>query len=130
MAHRDFDAAAAEHDDEPITFTAAGRKFTARRTSAGPLLRLARLAQVDLDELPLDEAIAVFDGFLSGLVVEKAEWEEALDELDLDQLFAITQWLIETMTGRPTQRRSSSGASPSSNGRSSRRTSTQKATSS
>lgn len=122
MAYRDFDAAAAEHDDEPITFTAAGRKFTARRTNAGALLRLARTAELG-EDLPVGDALAVFDQFISGLVVEKDEWAEALDELDIDQVLAIAQWLTSEMTGRPTRRRSSSGASPSSNGHSSKRTS-------
>jgi hypothetical protein len=115
MTYRDFDAAVAEADDEPITFTAAGRKFTARRGGAGPLLNLARLAATD-ETVDLGKALAVFEQFISSLIVEKDEWADALNELTLTQVTEIAQWLVQEMTGRPTERQSPSDVLPSNSG--------------
>lgn len=96
--HRDFDAARAEVQSEPLTFRLAGRDFTIERVPAGPLLDLAAHAG-DTDAA----AMAAFSRFLHALVIpsQRDDLVAALADVDLSTLFELVQWVIEEQTGRP-----------------------------
>ena len=108
--HRDFDAARAEHVGDPLTFRLAGRDFTIERIPAGPLLELS--AQSDQEGAA---AMAAFARFLGVLVVpdQRDELRNALDEVELQTVLEIVQWVVGEATARPLARPSSSPVVPS-----------------
>lgn len=103
--HRDFDAARAENVGDPLTFRLAGRDFTIERVPAGPLLELA-----EVSELEGAAALKAFAHFLGVLVIpaDRDELRNALDEVELSDVFTIVQWVVEEATARPLSRRSDS----------------------
>lgn len=103
---RDFDAARAERVEEPLTFKLGGYVFTCRgQIPVGPVLTLATSA-----DLTGPDAIRALGQFLRDLVVDddQAEFGRVLGEVGFDDLFAVVQWVLEEVTGRPL-----SSASPS-----------------
>jgi hypothetical protein len=96
---KDFDAALAELEEEPLTFKLGGTLFTCvPEIPAGRVLWLARHA----DKIDAD-AFAAFAEFVESVVVEAqrpALWD-ALNRVGLTTLLELIQRLIEEATGRP-----------------------------
>ncbi len=113
--HRDFDAARAEHAGEALTFRLAGRDFTTvPQIPAGVLLDLA-----SYEDRPLDGfAFQLFGRFLRSIVVpeQQGAMREAMDEVGLDVVFDIVNWVIGEVTARPLPNASPSDGSPSPTG--------------
>lgn len=98
--HRDFDAARAEIEGPPLTFTLCGEEFRCRaKIPAGPILKLA--SQHDLQGL---EAIDALGQFLYSIVVpDQADTLRKVIDEDVTVPLAveIVAWVIEESTGRP-----------------------------
>lgn len=119
--HRDFDAARAEHQSEPLTFRLAGHDFeTVPVIPAGPILDLAANA----DKMDADAMVA-FARFLYSIVrADQVDaFTHALDTVDLGTVLELVAWVIEETTGRPLGRHSSLPVEPSTGGEPSRRVS-------
>lgn len=116
--HRDFDAARAEHVGEPLTFTLNGTLFTCvADVPSGPLLDMA--ANADLADAA---AFSAFGEFLRSIVVpdQADDFNAALRTVGLATLLELVSWVVGEITGRPLSVPSSSPASASSDGGSSR----------
>lgn len=98
---KDFDAALKEQEREPIRFRLGGEDFQIDGIHSGPLLRLARIQQVsDI------EAAVQFDSFISALIrkEDRKRWDKALEQVPIDVLLEVVQFIVEESTGRPTER--------------------------
>lgn len=125
--HRDFTAARAEHDAEPITFTLddAGPFRCVDGIPAGLLLDLVGAlpdGAVDAAGKPnadvsLD-AFRAFSAFLIGIVVDddREAFRAALAETTFDTIAEVAAWAMEEISGRPLSPASSSEPSRSRSG--------------
>jgi len=105
---RDFDAAVAERESEPIEFRLGGQSFRCIPSApAGLFTDILRHDRVSMPDL---------DAFLRGVIEDDdaARFFDVLHDRDnivtLDQLTELVQWLIsEYGGGRPTEPSDSSG---------------------
>lgn len=101
--HKDFDAAAREAVGESLTFTLGGEQFTTTpELPAVPMLRLAAVA----DKEGAEGATAFYQFLQAMLVEEDVARFEAMamrERIGMERLGEVVAWLIEEMTGRPTQ---------------------------
>lgn len=105
MAERDFDK---ERKKKPgHTFKLGGETF---HTYPGLSVTFIRREE-GTDVLPLDQTLA----FIRSLIVEKerATFDNLIKSPDIyiegDDLLAVSNWLVEVISGRPTKRPVSSG---------------------
>lgn len=113
---RDFDAARAEADREPLRFRLGGRLFTTKGIlPAAPLLELARKGQAEGIE-----AFTAFADFLEAVVVETDDLKQVMREVEWPALVEVVNWVISEATARPFESPSPSPESPSVNGERSR----------
>ena len=112
--HRDFDAARAEHQGEPLPFRLAGREFTVARVPAAPMFDLAQ-ATATGDSLA---TIAAFGVLLYKAVPEDqhAELRASLEEIELPTALEVVNWLIGESMNRPLGSAGGSSDTGSSNG--------------
>lgn len=104
MPHREFEAAH-RNDDDPITFSVDGEKFT-----CVPVLSwtaLAGLVKTASEKDPAGMALQIGPFFDSVLVDEDVERFQKIlgrktNAVDIGLLTNIIQWLTEVYTGRPT----------------------------
>lgn len=116
---RDFDAARAEAQGDPLRFRLAGREFTIERVPAGPLLRLAAKSNLQADTLAALDALGEF---LVTLVVEdqRDAMRAAVDDADFPTLLNIVRWVTEEATAVPLDEPSDSAEPSSDDGETSR----------
>ena len=94
---RDFDAARAEANREPLSFRLAGRDFTTHSyLPAGPLLDLA----VNGDKEGV-EAFQAYAEFLDAYIVERDALKAALREVEWPTVAAVVSWLVAEATAAP-----------------------------
>jgi len=115
--HRDFDAELEERarEREPVTFTLRGEEWQLRTSIAfGNIVAIA-LANKQGDEA---SAIAASRDLIVSSVVpdQRDDFESVVDDLDMDTVLDLTKWIVETVTGRPTEPPSASRAGRKSSG--------------
>jgi hypothetical protein len=106
---RDFDAAVAESEGEPLTFKLGGETLRAPADiPAGPVLKLARSA-----ESGGAAAVEAFSTFLDAIVVpeDREALGRALDVVGISVLIDVVGWVVEESFGVPLPSASSSVAS-------------------
>jgi hypothetical protein len=113
---KDFDAAASEQADDPITFRMGGREWGgASSIPAAYLLKLAR-AEAAGDQT----ALLAFDEFITCIIEEdqRDAFHAMLEDkrIDLPTLRDLGRWILEQTAGNPTSAASSSPARPSKRG--------------
>ncbi len=95
---RDFDAALAEEEGEPITFRLAGRKWKAVHLSAPVMLKLGRAISDNRAVFGYDEAMRDFlpeedrEAFTQALIDHNVRIRTLMD---------VVNWIIEADAGRP-----------------------------
>lgn len=112
---KDFDAALAERDDDPITFKLGGRVWTAANVNAERFLRFVRQASGGGDALVL-----AFMDFMDATLPERDRepFHEMLDEknVPIGVFIDTAKWIVEAAAGNPTDAATSSPARPSKRG--------------
>ena len=111
--HRDFDAARAETEGEPITFRLAGRDFTIPEIPALAFLEVAASLGGDGTSV-----VGSFSRFLFETVPvdQHDELRDALREVTPARAIAVVTWLIEEATAVPLEPPSGSVPTSSGNG--------------
>lgn len=107
-AHRDFDAGRREQTGEPLTFSLGGETFTVPRPlPALPMMELAAAASEEGQTEDLARSAAAFSRFLLGMLAssdrERFRKMATAIRADVELLGAIVQWVVEEMSGRPTE---------------------------
>lgn len=109
---RDFDAARAEREQEPLTFRLEGRDFTTPGTvPAGVLLDIGRAVAAGNQMAMFTATAEFFEHLVPDDQAE--EFAAAVRTTDMETMLDLVSWIIEEATGRPLPSASSS-ASPSS----------------
>jgi hypothetical protein len=122
---KDFDAAEAERKGEPITFRLGGREWTAAHKGAANFLAFARNAA----EPGLNQLTALDDFITDTLPEEEREPFHAMlraEDIEVVTLTQVMQWIVEQMSGNPTDVVSPSPPARSKAGGPSRRFSVEK----
>lgn len=121
---KDFDAARAEAQEEPIEFQIGGEQFAVQLPlPATCLLDLAAATSGAIeDDATPQQQMAMVMGYRSFLeAVLGGEWERfekviTTARIGVDMLMAVTEYIVEESSGRPFAVPSSSPSQPSSTG--------------
>src|ERR1700693_2342664 len=107
MRFKDFDAAEAERKGEPITFRLGGREWPVVHLGAPAFLAFVRQS-ADRDDKgdPTPKSVwAFYDYILSTLPGDQHDaFEDMLtaENIRLETLASLTKWIVEQMSGNPT----------------------------
>lgn len=108
--HKDFDAARRERQNEPLSFTLAGEQFTCLPIL--PWVTMENLIRPYQEQGEMGVVLQIGPLMEACLIDEDVERFHAIltrkdDPIDLETVTAIVEWLLESYTGRPTERFSS-----------------------
>jgi hypothetical protein len=112
---KDFDAAASERSDDPITFVLGGREWAVPHLNAHSYFMFTR----KMSEGGIIGELALDDYFTSVLAKDDREaWHQMLAEKDIQMptLMELVQWLVEETSGHPTNAVSPSPSTQSGRG--------------
>lgn len=105
---KSFDVARSEVDGDSLEFELGGEAFAVEL----PLPGIALLDMANVAEAEGVEAVTAFNQFLT-VALGEAEFKRFHDaalrtRLPIERLMEIVQWIVEESTGRPTEQRSGS----------------------
>lgn len=106
---KDFDAARAEHQREPLEFKLGGEHFVARgEVPAGVLLDAVAAGDEDA------QRAAAFTAMFEAIVHEEDadRFALAVRRVDLGTVYELVGWIMEEVTGRPLSSAGPSEPSP------------------
>lgn len=116
--YRDFDAARAEANAEPLTFTLGGEDFTAATDlPSGVLLDMAAAFTSDDPSMGLDLFSELFRVMVAPEDAER--FAVAVRKVGLSTVLDLVGWIVEESTGRPFNKPSPSPPRPVQSGGSS-----------